>query len=324
MAGRKVLAITERQFAVLRVLWEHGPMTVRGLMEHLPRGDRQPYTTVLGLLQGMEKAGLVDHEKQGLTHLLPADRLATGGHRQPALRLPGEVLPRIGRAVDPGPGRRRGARPGRAASDRGPARRRRGEDGSGSRELRAPEAATTGGGRHHDAPDRALGRSLAGAPGGVVGPLGRGLAVLAAWLRLAAAAAGRDPAPAVPRGAGGGSAAAGRARGGATPSSRGRRRACGDRPSAAIGAGRDGPRRRSPPPSPSTSPTAVEPIPPHRAREVVHPAGPVRAPARSRPTDDAPSSVVADRGPGGGRGVGDGRPGAAVPTGGRLADAGAA
>ena len=69
MAGRKVLAITERQFTVLRVLWEHGPLTVRGLMEYLPRGDRQPYTTVLGLLQAMEKAGLVDHEKQGLTHL---------------------------------------------------------------------------------------------------------------------------------------------------------------------------------------------------------------------------------------------------------------
>ena len=69
MAGRKALAITERQFAVLRALWEHGPLTVRGLMEHLPRGDRQPYTTVLGLLQKMEKAGLVEHEKQGVTHL---------------------------------------------------------------------------------------------------------------------------------------------------------------------------------------------------------------------------------------------------------------
>ncbi len=69
MAGRKVLAITERQFAVLRVLWEHGPMSVRDLMEHLPGGDRQPYTTVLGLLQAMEKAGLVDHEKRGLAHL---------------------------------------------------------------------------------------------------------------------------------------------------------------------------------------------------------------------------------------------------------------
>jgi predicted transcriptional regulator len=68
LAGRKGLAITERQFAVLRVLWAQGPQTVRGLMEHLPRGERQPYTTVLGLLQGMEKAGLVDHEKQGVTH----------------------------------------------------------------------------------------------------------------------------------------------------------------------------------------------------------------------------------------------------------------
>ncbi len=42
--------------------------TVRGLMEHLPRGESQPYTTVLGLLQVMEKAKLVDHEKEGLTH----------------------------------------------------------------------------------------------------------------------------------------------------------------------------------------------------------------------------------------------------------------
>jgi predicted transcriptional regulator len=68
MAGRKTIAITERQFAVLRVLWERGPLTVRELMEHLPRGDRQPYTTVLGLVQTMEKAGLLEHEKEGLTH----------------------------------------------------------------------------------------------------------------------------------------------------------------------------------------------------------------------------------------------------------------
>jgi predicted transcriptional regulator len=68
MAGRRTLVITERQFGVMRVLWEHGPLTVRGLMEHLPRGDNQPYTTVLGLMQTMEKAGLVEHEKEGLTH----------------------------------------------------------------------------------------------------------------------------------------------------------------------------------------------------------------------------------------------------------------
>ncbi len=37
-------------------------------MDHLPGGDRQPYTTVLGLLQSMEKAGLVRHEKESRTH----------------------------------------------------------------------------------------------------------------------------------------------------------------------------------------------------------------------------------------------------------------
>jgi predicted transcriptional regulator len=68
MAGRKTLAITDRQFAALRILWEHGPMTVRQLMEHLPRGDRQPYTTVLGLLQNMEKAGLVSHVEEAQTY----------------------------------------------------------------------------------------------------------------------------------------------------------------------------------------------------------------------------------------------------------------
>ena len=68
MAGRKTLAITDRQFAALQILWEHGPLTVRQLMEHLPRGDRQPYTTVLGLLQNMEKAGLVTHAEEVQTY----------------------------------------------------------------------------------------------------------------------------------------------------------------------------------------------------------------------------------------------------------------
>jgi predicted transcriptional regulator len=73
MAGRKTLAITDRQFAALQILWEHGPLTVRQLMEHLPRGDRQPYTTVLGLLQTMEKAGLVRHQEEAQSYrYLPA------------------------------------------------------------------------------------------------------------------------------------------------------------------------------------------------------------------------------------------------------------
>jgi BlaI family transcriptional regulator, penicillinase repressor len=81
MAGRKTIAITDRQFAVLRVLWANGPLTVRELMEHLPRGDRQPYTTVLGLLQSMEKAGLIAHRKEAQAHRYRptlSEREATG------------------------------------------------------------------------------------------------------------------------------------------------------------------------------------------------------------------------------------------------------
>jgi predicted transcriptional regulator len=68
MAGRKTLALTDRQFEVLGLLWEHGPMTVRELLGRLAPGGTLPYTTVLGLLQNMEKAGLVTHDAEKQTH----------------------------------------------------------------------------------------------------------------------------------------------------------------------------------------------------------------------------------------------------------------
>ena len=68
MAGRKTLAMTDRQFTILQLLWDHGPLTVRQVLEHLPGGQRQPYTTILGMLQTMEKAGLVAHESEGTTY----------------------------------------------------------------------------------------------------------------------------------------------------------------------------------------------------------------------------------------------------------------
>jgi predicted transcriptional regulator len=80
MAGRKTLAMTDRQFAMLQLLWEQGPLTVRQLLERLPRGERPPYTTVLGMLQTMEKAGLVRHEEEGSSY-----RYAAAVSRQAAL-----------------------------------------------------------------------------------------------------------------------------------------------------------------------------------------------------------------------------------------------
>jgi BlaI family transcriptional regulator, penicillinase repressor len=68
MSRHKQLAITQRQFEVLTLLWEHGPMTVRELLERLPRERPLPYTTVLGLLQNMERAGLATHDVESQTH----------------------------------------------------------------------------------------------------------------------------------------------------------------------------------------------------------------------------------------------------------------
>lgn len=68
MVGRKPMAISERQFAVLRILWTHGPLTVREIAGHFSGREPIPYTTVLGLLQNMEKAELVDHVEEGTTY----------------------------------------------------------------------------------------------------------------------------------------------------------------------------------------------------------------------------------------------------------------
>src|SRR5579883_3038293 len=65
MAGRKPLALSARQFEVLSLLWEHGPMTVRELLGRLPGGAAVPYTTVLGMLQSMERAGFVQRFFRG-------------------------------------------------------------------------------------------------------------------------------------------------------------------------------------------------------------------------------------------------------------------
>lgn len=68
MAGRKTLELNDRQFELLQLLWQHGPLTVRELLAQLPGGAGLPYTTVLGLLQNMEKAGLVTHDSEKQTH----------------------------------------------------------------------------------------------------------------------------------------------------------------------------------------------------------------------------------------------------------------
>ncbi len=60
---------SELELQVLGVLWEHGPSTVREVLPALPDGKTRAYTTVLTVMQGMEKKLLVSHTRSGLAHV---------------------------------------------------------------------------------------------------------------------------------------------------------------------------------------------------------------------------------------------------------------
>ena len=60
---------SELELQVLSVLWEQGPATAREVMDQLPDGKARAYTTVLSVMQVMEKKGLLKHRTQGKTHV---------------------------------------------------------------------------------------------------------------------------------------------------------------------------------------------------------------------------------------------------------------
>ena len=63
---------TESELAILRVLWDRGPSTVKEVQEGLPRRERRGYTTVLKLMQIMHDKGLVGRRRDGKAHVYRA------------------------------------------------------------------------------------------------------------------------------------------------------------------------------------------------------------------------------------------------------------
>ena len=57
------------EMQVLSVLWDRGPSTVREVMEALTDGKPRAYTTVLTVMQVMEKKRLLTHTSQGNAHV---------------------------------------------------------------------------------------------------------------------------------------------------------------------------------------------------------------------------------------------------------------
>lgn len=59
---------TDAELAILRVLWQRGPSTVREVWEFDP-GQQTGYTTVLKLLQIMFEKGLVTRDEAARSHI---------------------------------------------------------------------------------------------------------------------------------------------------------------------------------------------------------------------------------------------------------------
>jgi predicted transcriptional regulator len=66
-------SISDTELDVLKVLWEHGPATVREVNAWLRgQGRRWAHTTVLTLLQRLQTKGYVRSDKSGVAHVFRA------------------------------------------------------------------------------------------------------------------------------------------------------------------------------------------------------------------------------------------------------------
>ena len=63
---------TDAELAILRILWDRGPSTVRQVHEILGLERTAAYTTALKLLQIMTEKGLVERDERDRTHIYRA------------------------------------------------------------------------------------------------------------------------------------------------------------------------------------------------------------------------------------------------------------
>lgn len=70
-AERPAMSDAERE--VLKMLWDHGPQTVRDVLDHVnEHGQQWKRSTVITLLQRLEKKGYVESDKSGFAFVFRA------------------------------------------------------------------------------------------------------------------------------------------------------------------------------------------------------------------------------------------------------------
>lgn len=60
---------SDLELQILSVLWDKGDSTVRQVLEAMPDGKKRAYTSILSVMQVMEKKGLLKHTTRGTTHV---------------------------------------------------------------------------------------------------------------------------------------------------------------------------------------------------------------------------------------------------------------
>lgn len=91
MAEKRTARPTEAELAILRVLWDRGPSTVREIQDVLERHRGTGYTTTLKLLQIMHDKRLVRRDESQRSHVYEAAITRQKTQR----RLVGELLDQL-------------------------------------------------------------------------------------------------------------------------------------------------------------------------------------------------------------------------------------
>lgn len=65
MARPRQPGLTENELEVMRVLWDKSPLKVGEILDLINRKSKPAYTSLLTLVQTMEKKGYIAHNKDG-------------------------------------------------------------------------------------------------------------------------------------------------------------------------------------------------------------------------------------------------------------------
>lgn len=69
MSDKTIEQLGELQKAVMEVVWSQGECSVHQVIEHLSRNRQPAYTTILTVMQKLEKSGWLTHRQEGRTYI---------------------------------------------------------------------------------------------------------------------------------------------------------------------------------------------------------------------------------------------------------------